>query len=142
MIYVWPGGGGASWDDTFPLDVLKSFRVNDDGSVALVASGQTDGAGVGYQGAGVAISANGTDLATAIVWAATPTGNSRWLRPGHLQAYAANSTGVFRELWSDSNSPGTEDHTWAKFSQPLIANGRVYLPTYSGAVLVYGLLRK
>jgi hypothetical protein len=140
VLYVWPGGGGAGWDDVFPTDVLKAYRVNPDGTADLIAYGQTDGVGVGYQGAGLAISSNGTDPATAIVWAATPTDNSRWLRPGHLHAYAADANGVFQHLWSDTDSPDAELHIWAKFSQPLIANGRVYLPTYSGAVLVFGLL--
>ena len=139
-IFLWPGGGGASWDAAgFPVDVLKSYKIEADGNATPRASGQSDGVGVGYQGAGIAISANGSDLSTAIVWAAVPTDNSRWLRPGQLRAYAAGSAGVFQKLWSDTDSADAATHAWAKFSQPLIANGRVYLPTYSGAVLVYGL---
>jgi len=144
-LFVWPSGGGYSNQDGVPYhtDTLKSFRIQVDGSTNLVASGQTDAVGVGYQGAGLAISSNGSDPQSAIVWAATPDGNGQWLRPGHLRAYAAASTGVFQELWSDTDVPdpaGAAAHNWAKFSQPLIANGRVYLPTFSGAVLVFGLL--
>src|SRR5258708_7520045 len=119
---------------------MKSYRIHADGKAQMVASGQTDGVGLGYQGAGLAISSNGSDPQSAIVWAVTPEGNGRWLRPGHLRAYAASSKGVFRKLWSDADLPDpASEHYWAKFSQPLIANGRVYLPTFSGAALVFGL---
>jgi hypothetical protein len=143
VLYVWPGGGGASGDPDVPYqtDMLKAYQLSSDGKVTLAASGQNDGVSLGYQGANLAISANGTDPESAIVWAATPEGNSAWLRAGHLRAYAAAASGVFTKLWSDADNGDPEGvHMWAKFSQPLVANGRVYVPTYSGAVMVYGLL--
>ena len=116
-----------------------------DSSVTAVAAGQSDGVGLGYQGAGVVISANGNDPASGIVWALTPGGNGHWLRPGHLRAYSAAdfSSGAFKLLWTDDD-PSSRDagYAWAKFSQPLIANGRVYVPTYSGSVIVYGPLTR
>ena len=140
-LYVWPGGGGASFEPAFPTDVLKSYSVSGRGTVKQVAAGQTDGVGVGYQGAGIAISSNGNDPASGIVWALTPTDNSGWLRPGVLRAYAASSTGVFQQLWSDADpTTGNGGYSLAKLSQPLIANGRVYVPTFSSQVVVYGLL--
>jgi hypothetical protein len=136
-LYVWPGGGkaGGNPQDPYPTDVLKAFSLSDSGSAAMVAIGQTDGVGLGYQGAGLAISANGSDPASGIVWALTPDGDSRWLRPGYLRAYAASAAGIFTELWHDGG-----DYNWAKLSQPLVANGRVYTPTFSGEVVVYGLV--
>ena len=147
VIYLWPGGGGFTSDDTlpYPTDVLKAFQLAGDSSVLAVATGQSDGVGLGYQGAGVVISANGNDPASGIVWALTPGGNGHWLRPGHLRAYSAAdfSTGTFKLLWTDDD-PSSQDpgYAWAKFSQPLVANGRVYVPTYSGSVIVYGLLTR
>jgi len=136
-LYVWPGGGQADGDpaDPYQTDNLKAFSLTDKGASAMIAIGQTDGVGLGYQGAGLSISANGSDPNSGIVWALTPDGDSRWLRPGYLRAYAASASGVFTELWHDGG-----DYNWAKFSQPLIANGRVYTPTFSGEVMVYGLL--
>jgi hypothetical protein len=142
LIFVWPGGGGwVDYTDSFyNTDVLRGYRLGSDGSVTLAAEGQTDGLRVGFQGANLAISGSRTDARNAIVWATTPEGNQPWLRRGHLSAYAASSVGIFNKLWSDTDEPDPDGvHAWAKFSQPLIANGRVYLPTYSGAVLVYGL---
>jgi hypothetical protein len=139
-LYVWPGGGGTSFNPTFPTDVLKAYAVASDGSVHQVASGQSDGVGLGYQGAGLAISSNGSDPSSGIVWAMTPTDNGAWLRPGVLRAYAASSTAIFQQLWSDADAAtGDGGYYWAKFNQPLVANGRVYTPTFSGEVVVYGL---
>ena len=143
LIFVWPSGGGQELEQgqVLTTDVLRSFRLHPDGSVSLVALGQDDRLEVGYQGASLAVSSNGDDPKSAIVWAATPEGSVAWLRRGHLTAYAATSEGVFRKLWSDLDQADAEgEHAWAKFSQPLVANGRVYLPTYSGAVMVYGLV--
>jgi hypothetical protein len=140
-LYVWPGGGGADFDTVFPTDVLKAYSVSPDGSVKQVAAGQTDGVGVGYQGAGLAISSNLNDPASGIVWALTPTDNNGWLRPGVLRAYAASSTGVFQQLWSDADPvTGNGGYYLSRLSQPLIANGRVYVPTFSSQVVVYGVL--
>ncbi len=144
LFFVWPGGGGwnQGTETDFPSDVLRGYRVNADGSVTLIALGQTDGVSAGYQGAGLAVSSNGADADSAIIWAAIPEANTPWLRNGHLSAYAANATGAFQKLWSDTDQPGSPEHHWAKFSQPTVVNGRVYLPTFSGRVQVYGLLPK
>ena len=142
LLFVWPGGGGwnSKADANFSTDVLRSYRIQPEGSVQLQALGQDDHVEAGYQGANLAVSSNGNDPDSAIVWAAIPVGNTSWLRPGRLTAYAASSTGIFRKLWSDQESANSPEHAWAKFSQPLVANGRVYLPTFSGQVLVFGLL--
>lgn len=139
-LYVWPGGGGSNSDSTYPTDVLKAYSVASDGTVNQVTWGQSDSVGLGYQGAGISISANGTDPASGIIWAMTPMNNDSWVRPAALRAYAASSTGMFQQLWTDADpSTGDGGYFWGKFSQPLIANGRVYVPTYSNEVLVYGL---
>ncbi len=143
-VYLWPGGGGFTYgtDPGFPTDTLKAFRV-DGSAVTMIANGQSDGVGAGYQGSGLSISANGTSVATGIVWAYTPASNTKELQVGHLHAYDAGdlSRGIFQELWNNID-PAHPDQglLFAKMSQPTIADGKVYLPTFSGKVLVYGLL--
>jgi hypothetical protein len=146
VLYTWPGGGGYinGADPGFPTDTLKAFSTDKDTSPgALLADGQSDGVGAGYQGANIVISANGNETSTGIVWAYVPSGNSSWLQPGSLHAYSASdfTNGLFHELWNNVGlDPADTDAFLTKFNQPLIANGKVFLPTFSGKLIVYGLL--
>jgi hypothetical protein len=55
-----------------------------------------------------------------------------------LRAFDAND--VTRELWNNHQNPSRDAAgSYAKFSPPTIANGHVYLPTFSNKVVVYGL---
>ncbi len=89
----------------------------------------------------MAISANGTTPGTAIVWAAYSINGMAdgGAYPGIFRAFDASD--VSRELWN-SNQNATRDSSanWAKWAPPTVANGKVYLPTFSNAVFVYGLL--
>ena len=59
--------------------------------------------------------------------------------PGILRAYDASD--LRHELWNSGVNPSHDDlGTYAKFSAPTIATGRVYVATFSGEVAVYGLL--
>ena len=144
VIYAWPGGGGYvhGTDPGFPTDTLKAFGLDQTTSAGSVfADGQTDGIGAGYQGANIVISANGNDPTTGILWASVPTSNTSWLQPGYLHAYHAAdfANGVFHELWNNVDlDPADKDLFMAKFNQPLVANGKVFLPTFSGKLLIYG----
>ena len=144
--FVWPGGGGYvnGTDPGFPTDTLKAFALDPNaGTVAPLADGQSDGVAVGYQGSNIVISANGYDPSTAILWAHTPNSNTSWLQPADLHAYSASdfSNGILHELWNNIGlDPADAGAFLAKFSAPLIANGKVFLPTFSGKVIVYGLL--
>jgi hypothetical protein len=87
------------------------------------------------------ISSNGSTAGTGIVWAATPvSGNSNQsVVPGQLWAFDAGN--LANELWdSQQNSSRDSVGTFAKFNPPTIANGKVYLATFSGQLVVYGLL--
>ena len=146
VIYAWPGGGGYihGTEPGFPTDTLKAFGLDETSSPgALLADGQTDGIGAGYQGANIVVSANGNDPATGILWAYVPTSNTSWLQPGYLHAYHAAdfANGVFHELWNNVDlDPADTDSFLAKFNQPLVAGGKVFLPTFSGKLIIYGLL--
>ena len=48
---------------------------------------------------------------------------------------------ISKELWNSNINPGDYVPSFAKFCSPTIANGHVYLATFSGQVLVYGLLK-
>ena len=94
----------------------------------------------GMPGAMLSVSSNGAAAGTGIVWAAHPiNGNANaGVVPGELQAFDA--TDVTHELWN-SNMSGIRDSVGllAKFVCPTIANGKVYVSTFSNKLSVYGL---
>jgi hypothetical protein len=48
---------------------------------------------------------------------------------------------VSKELWNSRHDASRDDvGGFAKFNTPTIANGKVYVPTFSGYLAVYGLL--
>src|SRR5262249_28202315 len=60
------------------------------------------------------------------------------VRPGILHAYDAQN--VTNELWnSEQFSARDSIGTYAKFVAPTVANGKVYMATFSGRLNVYGL---
>ena len=91
-------------------------------------------------GAMLSVSSNGITAGTGILWASHPFNGdaNQAVVPGILQAFDA--TDVSRELWN-SNSNGIRDSVgkFAKFVPPTIANGKVYLATFSNNLMVYGL---
>jgi hypothetical protein len=96
---------------------------------------------VGQNGAVISVSSNGNIDSTGIVWlshAIPPYDAEHGVRPGILRAFSA--TDVTKELWnSNTNTQLDGGGSYAKFSSPTIANGHVYLPTFSNQVVVYGL---
>jgi hypothetical protein len=93
----------------------------------------------GQSGAVLSVSGNGTKDGTGIVWAAyAMSGDAEsFLTPGILRAFDANN--VTKELWNSTQNSGDFVGNYAKFSPPTIANGHVYLATFSNRVNVYGL---
>lgn len=82
---------------------------------------------------GLAISANGGQPGTGILWETT-TGPSG----GRLHAYDAGN--LTNELWNSDLSGGPDIlESFAKFAVPTVVNGKVYVPTWSNGIAVYGL---
>jgi hypothetical protein len=122
------------WDKS---DVLRAYNfvnnrfITTPAAVSAIQPGMTGGPSV---------SANGTDLASGIVWAAT-TASTRGgpPAPGTLRAFRAAD--VSQEIYnSDMNIARDALGDFTKFAPPVVANGKVYVPTQGKAVSVYGLL--
>jgi hypothetical protein len=87
---------------------------------------------------GIAVSANGDTHGTGIVWQTTADFNARKI-PGALRAYDA--TNLSRELWNSDMVPNRDElGRFSKFVAPTVVNGRVYVPTFSNRLVIYGLL--
>jgi uncharacterized protein (TIGR03437 family) len=87
---------------------------------------------------GIAVSANGGQDGTGVLWETTGD-HSNPIVPGTLHAFDASNPG--HELWNSGMVP-TRDQlgSFAKFVSPTVVNGNVYVPTFSNTVAVYGLL--
>ncbi len=130
LVYVWG-------ED----DALKAFQQTGTGlfNITPVAIGP-DVAPTGMPGAILSISANGNSAGTGIVWAALPYSGDANLAivPGVLRAY--NASNVTVELWNSKQNTARDDlGNFAKYTPPTIANGKVYLATFSNQLVVYGL---
>jgi outer membrane protein assembly factor BamB len=128
------------WSENVPLRAIRFDRATNllstDSPVTSAAPGPT-----GQSGAMLSVSSNGSQDGTGIVWAAyAASGDAEHATsPGVLRAFDAND--VTKELWNNrQNAERDGSGTYAKFSPPTIANGHVYLPTFSHLVVVYGLL--
>lgn len=118
--------------------------------------------GEGMPGGFLTLSANGDSPMSGIIWASMPRWNQNALGhtvPGVLRAYRAYPTGAGKtlsELWNsdtgtkvENGSPahcGDEQSSgmdavgnFAKFVPPTVAEGKVYLATFSDRLKVYGL---
>ncbi|WP_105483471.1 fibronectin type III domain-containing protein [Abditibacterium utsteinense] len=95
----------------------------------------------GMPGGFLSVSGNGNALNTGIVWAYLPYEGdaNRGVVPGVLRAFDANDP--TRELWN-SHLNFSRDYTglFAKFSNPTIADGKVFVSSFSNQLNVYGLL--
>ncbi|MEA2553911.1 MAG: hypothetical protein QOJ65_2087 [Fimbriimonadaceae bacterium] len=91
----------------------------------------------------LSVSSYNGDPATGIVWALhidhalTPTQVSSG--PAVLRAFRADNVGV--ELWNSEIFDSWDSiGSFAKFSPPTVAFGRVYVPTSEGKVRIFGLV--
>jgi outer membrane protein assembly factor BamB len=91
----------------------------------------------------LSLSWNGHDDETAVLWASHPTREDAMNKTvdGTLRAYDALD--LNRELWTSDMDPEGNDRVGklAKFSPPIVANGKVYIGTFSRELVVYGLFQ-
>jgi hypothetical protein len=90
----------------------------------------------------LSLSWDGSDPESAIVWASHPTCEDAMNKTvaGTLRAFKA--TDMTQELWNSDMDPAGDDRlgSFAKFSPPVVANGKVYIGTFSRELAVYGRL--
>jgi uncharacterized protein (TIGR03437 family) len=85
---------------------------------------------------GMTISANGGKPGTGILWVTTA---DTWPLPSTGALHAFNADDMSSELWNSSmNTDRDFLGTFTKFANPTVANGKVYVPTISNALAVYG----
>ena len=95
-----------------------------------------------FPGGILTLSANGEASGSGVVWATTAgTGDAENNPPVPGVLYAFDAGNVAHELWNSTMNASRDGFgNFAKFVPPLVANGRVYVATWSSQVAVYGLL--
>jgi outer membrane protein assembly factor BamB len=135
-------------------ETLRAWKVNAAGVVSFLAkSAELASAGAGGRGGMPGgfpiVTSNGATPNTGIVWATAPISQdaNRFVVDGILRAYdatvldpAGNTDGTARLklLWDSTHIPGNT-FKFSKFCPPLVADGKVFVPTYDGHVDVYQL---
>jgi hypothetical protein len=107
------------------------------------ASGNNMAAPGGMPGGRLVVSSNGTTAGTGVVWGVYPVeGNANSeIVPGALVAYDATVVvnGKLKQLFHSDAIPANAMGMFAKYSTPVVANGKVYVGTFSNKVVQYGL---
>jgi hypothetical protein len=142
IVYIWGENEFLkAYNFDFATKRITSFRAQG----TQFASGNMPPPG-GMPGGRLVVSSNGATPGTGVVWGVYPTqgdANSQ-VRPGALVAYDATTvvggTGLKQIFHSDS-APNHRDQlgNFADFSTPVVANGKVYVGTFSNKVVQYGL---
>jgi hypothetical protein len=125
-LFAWPVAGG-----------LHAYTV---GAGTLTAKGVNDERHPAHPSAIFTVSSNGTTAGTGLVWATVPLIGDAWHATATGALYAFDATNVARaSLWNSNLDPADNLGTFAKYSVPIVANGKVYVGTFSGKLRVYGL---
>ena len=131
VVYVWG-----------PQDFMKAYKLVGGQFQTTPVTQSTVQNSTGFSNsAPMSVSANSNLVGSGIVWASASFSGvaTGALVPGILRAFDA--TNLTNEIWDTKQNPARDDvGNYAKFSPPTIANGKVYLATFSNQLLVYGLL--
>jgi hypothetical protein len=106
------------------------------------ASGNMPAPG-GMPGGRLVVSSNGMTPNTGVIWGVYPTqgnANSAVVK-GALVAYDATAVvnGKLKQLFHSDTNPANTMGNFAKYATPVVANGKVYVATFSNKVVQYGL---
>jgi len=139
ILYIWGENERIkAYNFDFATNRLASFR----GEGTQFASGVMDKPG-GMPGGRMVVSSNGTMPGTGVVWGVYPVqGNANSeIVHGALVAYDATAitNGKLKQLFHSDANPANDMGTFAKYSTPVVANGKVYVGTFSNKVVQYGL---
>jgi len=128
---------------------VRAFRLNADATLTYLACGNEIASGgkiSGMPGGFLTISSSGQGTNTGILWSCMPLNGdaNKYVVQGRLVAYGLNwingtpGSGDARliKIWDSSDWNIVYQHS--KFNVATIANGKVFLPSYDGRVLVLG----
>jgi hypothetical protein len=131
IVYLWGENERLkAYNYDFATKRITSFR----GQGTEFASGNKPG----MPGGRLVVSSNGTAPNTGVVWGVYPVlddANAKVV-PGALVAYdaAAAVNGKLKQLFHSDTNPANKMGDFAKYSTPVVANGKVYVGTFGAMV--------
>jgi hypothetical protein len=139
FVYVWGENERIkAYNYNFATRRITGFR----GEGTQFSSGNMDAPG-GMPGGRLVVSSNGTTPNTGVVWGVYPVqGNANSaVVHGALVAYDATTVvnGKLKQLFHSDANPANNLGNFAKYSTPVVVNGKVYVGTFSNKVVQYGL---
>jgi outer membrane protein assembly factor BamB len=135
----WEGPAGPTLYQWSESDFARAFRIRD-GVIGAESVAKGSVPSKGSPGGSISISADGAKPGTGILWGTITNGASadHGNTGGTVYAYNAETLQL---LWSSQqNAMRDRLGTLMKFAVPVVANGKMYLPSFDNAVHVYGLL--
>jgi hypothetical protein len=138
IVYVWGENERLkAYNYDFATKRITTFR----GQGTQFASGDMPPPG-GMPGGRLVVSSNGTNPGTGVIWGVYPTqGNANSaVVHGALVAYDATAAngGKLKQLFHSDANAANDLGTFAKYATPVVANGKVYVSTFSNKVVQYG----
>ena len=140
IVYLWGENERLkAYDWNLATKRITTFR----GEGTQFASGNMPGPG-GMPGGRLVGSSNGNTVATAVIWGVYPTqgnANSNVVH-GALVAYDAVvvNNGKMKQLFHSDANAANDMGNFAKYATPVVANGKVYVATFSNKVVQYRAL--
>ncbi|MBC7527346.1 MAG: hypothetical protein H7308_07325 [Chthonomonadaceae bacterium] len=118
---------------------FRAYKLNGNVLNTTPVSQSTFNAPDGMPGGFITISANGNTAGSGVAWVNLPyNGDANQATvPGVLRAFDASD--LSRELWNSHLGSEDDFGNFAKFCPPVVANGKVYMASFSGNLSVYGL---
>jgi hypothetical protein len=133
FVFVWP--------EKTPLTRLRVNATTGQLAIDCVAPSHSCRSGEtapphSMPGGMLSLTMDDTDVTSAVLWASLPLNKDAFTAdvPGVL--YAFNPLDLEHAIWTNQND-GRNRYLFAKYCPPTVANGRVYLATFSGGVVVY-----
>ena len=136
IVYLWGENERLkAYNLNFATQRIEGFR----GEGTQLASGKEGG----MPGGRLVVSSNGTTPNTGVLWGVYPTqgdANAKIVL-GALVAYDATKAnkGKLEQLFHSDTKAANNMGNFAKYSTPVVANGKVYIGTFSNKVVQYGL---
>jgi hypothetical protein len=133
--------GGPEWVYLWPVNSpLIGYQMDATTYLLKTPPTQQTVATPAHPGGILTLSSNGGTAGSGILWASTPQADS-WHTTAAGSLYAFDASDITKLLWSSQQNASRDAlGDFAKFTPPVVVDGRVFMATFSNAIRVYGLL--